>query len=291
MKLDLHIHSCFSDGGEEWDYAKIVNEAVKNSVELISITDHDVATDVILLKKHCMGTGVSFLTGAEFSSMLNGNSHDILGYGFDWHNDAIIKLMDSNLIHQAVSYNQKEDFWIELLIEAGYLIDWKEWTMFEGGAKPSPGNQFKLKILSFLIQKGICRDREDYFDRLYPITSGTPFTKLPTFPHPSEVIKVIKTAGGIPVLAHPVWRYNKLPLTDTLDLFKDLEIEGIECYRSDFNNETSNVCRQFCESNNLIITAGSDHHGTTNDDKKIGSPAITINECNLGVLMDKIIYY
>ena len=176
-------------------------------------------------------------------------------------------------------------FWIELLINAGYPIDRDEFASFEGDAEPYPGKQLKLKIFSFLIQKGICIDRKDYFDRLYPITSAVPYNTMPDFPHPSEVIKTIKIAGGIPVLAHPVWRFNKLPLSDTLEFFKGLGIEGIECHRPDFNDETTDICRQFCEENNLIITGGSDFHGKAEQGRKLGSPGITVSDCKLGGLM------
>ena len=38
-KIDLHIHTCCSDG--EKDPKSIIDEAVKNKVPVISITDHD----------------------------------------------------------------------------------------------------------------------------------------------------------------------------------------------------------------------------------------------------------
>ena len=289
IKLDLHIHSCLSDGTA--NYAKIVSEAKTNGVGLISITDHDVVANLDLMKKNCAGTGLSFLTGVEFSAVLDGNLHHILGYGFDWSNEAIIKLMENNLRHEAVWQNRREEFWIKQLIDVGCPVDLEEFASADGGAKPSPGNQFKSKIFTFLIQKGIIIDKKDYFDRLFPLVAGKPFTKIPPdFPHPVDVIEVIKTAGGIPVIAHPVWTYNKLSLTDTLDLFKGFKIEGIECYRYDFNRETTDVCLKYCENNNLIITAGSDYHGNTIGSPEIGLPAITINQCRLGVLAERIIY-
>jgi len=39
MKIDLHIHSNYSDG--VLSVFQIIDEAVKNKVQIISITDHD----------------------------------------------------------------------------------------------------------------------------------------------------------------------------------------------------------------------------------------------------------
>ena len=39
-KIDLHMHSCFSDDGE-YTPEEIVDRAMKNNVEIISISDHN----------------------------------------------------------------------------------------------------------------------------------------------------------------------------------------------------------------------------------------------------------
>ena len=50
-------------------------------------------------------------------------------------------------------------------------------------------------------------------------------------PPAEEIIPMVKNAGGVAVLAHPSYHYPKSVMsTEQLDFFKDLDIDGIECY-------------------------------------------------------------
>ena len=289
MRADLHIHSSFSDAGPDWDYAKIVAEAILNEVDLIAVTDHDVVTNVKCLHECCNNTDISFLSGVEFSASLNGNLFHILGYGFDWLNDSINELMQNNLSLEAENNKLKDDTCIKLLIQAGFSIDWDEYSLFKGGAEALPGMQFGSKAHSFLIHKGICRDRKDFFERIHPLMANQ-LPGIPVFPHPNRVIEALKSAGGVSVLAHPVHRLNRLTLQETLDLFTVMSIEGIECFRPDYDTDITKSCLRWCFEHNLIITGGSDCHGSRMKDRKIGMPKITTDELMLGMLTKKIVY-
>lgn len=79
---------------------------------------------------------------------------------------------------------------------------------------------------------------------------------------PSDVIQIIKNAGGVAVLAHPG------RLTKRLDNFEyllkrlvDYGISGIEAYYPKHNKEEVVFLNHLGEKYNLIITAGSDWHG------------------------------
>jgi len=287
-KTDLHIHSAFSDAGPDWDYTKIANEAIQNDINLIAITDHDVVTNVQYLHEHCTNTRISFLSGVEFSASLDGNLFHILGYGFDWLNKSINDLMQNNLNLEAENNKLRDDTCIKILIQAGFSIDWDEYTSFEGGAEALPGRQFGSKAHNFLFHKEICKDRKDFFERIHPLMANQ-LPGIPVFPHPNKAIEAIKSAGGVSVLAHPVHRLNKLILQETLELFMLMSIGGVECFRPDYDNDINEPCRRWCSENNLIITGGSDCHGNKMKDRKIGMPKITTDDLTLGVLLDKIV--
>ena len=47
-----------------------------------------------------------------------------------------------------------------------------------------------------------------------------------------------------------------------VDLSSNTNIDGIECYYPTHNEEDINKYIDFCKNNNLLISGGSDYHGT-----------------------------
>ena len=83
---------------------------------------------------------------------------------------------------------------------------------------------------------------------------------------PEEVIKTIKNAGGIAVLAHPA-RYMFSDLETFAKPLIDLGINGIEAYypykglKSLFRSVEDVRIYAFADKYNLVKTGGSDFHG------------------------------
>lgn len=214
-RLDLHIHTNASDG--TWTPEELIDEVIKSDLKFISITDHDTIGNVKTVKKLSKERNLLFIEGVEVSSSLDGNLFHVLEYGFSLDNDLLNTLLQHNITLEADNNRLRDDICINTLIDSGHRIDRDEYNYFENGPEPIPGKQFRSKAIEFLIHSGLCKDRKDFFERLY--IGGTPIG-FPKFPHPLEVIQAIKAAGGIPVLAHPVHRSNILSLVDTLELFK-----------------------------------------------------------------------
>lgn len=107
-----------------------------------------------------------------------------------------------------------------------------------------------------------------------------------------EVCQVIKKAKGYAVLAHPSNFYSQLSKEELIKVLEDLKIKGIdgvECYYPANSEELTEICVEFCEKNNMIITAGSDGHGEfiktiKNIDYYIGAVKVHLNDLNLKFL-------
>jgi predicted metal-dependent phosphoesterase TrpH len=92
---------------------------------------------------------------------------------------------------------------------------------------------------------------------------GSPLT-------PCEVIRVILDAGGIPVLAHPVY----LKRDDLIDgMLKD-GLAGLEVYHSGHTPEIARHYEQLADRLQLLKTGGSDSHGDSKEGLPIGSVKI-----------------
>jgi predicted metal-dependent phosphoesterase TrpH len=275
VKVDLHIHSYASDG--TWPTEKIINSALDKEIMLISITDHDEikmteeAVNISRKKK------INYLKGVEISSTLNGELFHILAYGIDVNNKELNKLLENN----RNMLDEKDDNTIKYLINNGYNIDFQKYLNYEND--PTRGG---WKALNFLIDEKLCIDVGDYFGRLFKDKHEIQF---PEFPHPEEVIRIIKRADGIPILAHPYYTPIELPVAERLGVFKEIGIDGFECFHPNHSKDITRLCLEWCKKNNTIITAGSDCHGDFIKTRRIGEPIAYIEDINLGKLKDYII--
>lgn len=88
-----------------------------------------------------------------------------------------------------------------------------------------------------------------------------------SYRHPEKVIKAIKKAGGIAVLAHPAC-YWAMSLENFVKELVKLGLEGLEVYypykrhRKIIKFHTMAAVKRIAEKFNLIQTGGSDTHGS-----------------------------
>lgn len=272
--LDLHIHSTASDG--TYSPEKIVQEAAKKGIGLISLTDHDDIKNVKDTEKFAEDKGIAFLPGIEVSSTLEGELFHILAYGTDNTNKELLELLE----HNRYLLGKKDDDSIKYLVEKGYDIDYLKYEKYE-----HDNARGGWKALNFLIDEKLCIDVKDYFTRLFCEENGI---KFPKFSNTEEVIKIIKKANGVPVLAHPYYSKDDTTVFDKLDKFLRMGIEGVECFHPHHNEQITQLCLEWCRKNNVIITAGSDFHGGFIEERSMGNPKVIIKEVNLGRLEEHI---
>ena len=82
--IDLHVHTNYSDG--TWDLKKLLEEAEKAKIEVLSITDHDTIKaykelEKIDYKKIYSG---KIISGVEFNTVYDGVTFHLLAYNFDY---------------------------------------------------------------------------------------------------------------------------------------------------------------------------------------------------------------
>jgi PHP family Zn ribbon phosphoesterase len=69
FKADLHIHTCLSPCAElEMSPRAIVKTALEKGIDIIAITDHNSAENVIAAKKAARDTGLTVLSGMEITT-------------------------------------------------------------------------------------------------------------------------------------------------------------------------------------------------------------------------------
>ena len=82
--IDLHTHTNYSDG--TWNLRKILEEAEKTNIEVLSITDHNTINcykelEKINIKDIFKG---KIIPGVEFSTVFDGVMFHLLAYDFEY---------------------------------------------------------------------------------------------------------------------------------------------------------------------------------------------------------------
>jgi hypothetical protein len=257
--FDLHIHTTFSDGDHTPE--EVVKIAAETGVKALAITDHDTIDGLSRGYAAAQNAGIEFLGGIEISVSGNQELH-ILGYGINPKNPELLAKCTEfkNLRIERISRIT------EYLCSYNIKIT-KQDIMFFAGNHEFVG---RPHIATALVKHGYARDIREAFDK-YLTTPDFERIERPK-PSPKEGVELILNAGGIPVLAHP----SLLQLTDNelekmLISLKSFGLRGIECYYSLHASDEIEKYKKLTEHYKLIITGGSDFHGKTKPDIKIGT--------------------
>jgi predicted metal-dependent phosphoesterase TrpH len=274
MRTDLHIHTIASDGC--WTPERVCVEVQARNIGLFAVADHDSIDSLASVEALAQETGLAVLNGVEISSLLGQDLFHILAYGFDPSHPALDLLLQKN----RAKLNQINEDVLHRLVAAGYEIDLDDYAAYE--YDPTRGG---WKALNFLIDRGLCTDVDGYFRNL--------IAKLPTvwplFPHPAQVIAIIREARGVPILAHPGNSMRRKAVTgEKLNRFLDFGIAGLECYSNYHDEATTRYFLDWCAHHDLLITGGSDCHGGFVG-RELGVPPVDTTDLRLGELSERII--
>ena len=251
MFIDLHIHSTASDGTDSPE--EIVEKISRHSgVKIFALTDHDTIAGIEKLAS-TFPDKTFFINGVEFSCKIaDGAKCHILAYFFDATNKAFQQLLSKGNELRKVQLDRRLKY-----LSKKYNIAFSESDVAEICQSTVVG---KPHIVNFVAQKfGL--DKESLYKDLRKCYVGDARQDAAT------VIKAIKESVGISVWAHPLGGEGEPLLSN--EEFKsrlrelcNLGIQGLECFYSRYTNKQENFLVQFARENNLLISGGSDYHGT-----------------------------
>ncbi|MBQ7249721.1 MAG: PHP domain-containing protein [Deltaproteobacteria bacterium] len=259
--IDLHLHSNYSDGVQTPE--ELVRMAKDLDMAAIALCDHDTVAGVAEAFDAGRRYGLEVLSGVELSTVY-GDYEDLhlLGYGFDPGFPELHAALHDFQGHRQERSRKMTRRINECLREEGReLLDPQRVDDMARGAVGRP------HLARLLVEMGHARNVEDAFHR-YLIPCNEP---KPYFPA-SEAIALVRRAGGIVVMAHP------LLVSRDVDLLKELFVElgrlglaGIEAYATSAFPEEIEQLIGIARSLGLIVTGGSDFHGMTEKNVTIGA--------------------
>lgn len=284
-KIDLHIHSKFSDDGE-FEVREIIDKAISNGVSTISITDHNSAKANEIAVEYAKTKGIKYISGIEIDCQYKGLNLHLLGYDFQFFNNSFLEL-EENVFRAEKEAGIKR---IEKIRSCtGLFIDEEEVLK-----RASNGIITGEVIGEVLLEDERNKDSEilipyreggersdmpfvnfywDFFSQGKPAYVHIEFITL------KDAIKLIKSSGGVAIIAHPGNNLKK-----DLNLIDELVHEGIDGIEVFSSYHSENDIKFFYDraiKNNLIITCGTDFHGKNKPNIDIGKFNREINFENI----------
>lgn len=262
-KIDFHIHSCYSDG--KLTPYEIVNLASEREIKYISITDHDTIkaySDDLFV--YANKKKVHLVSGVELSTQKGHRRFHILGYNIDLKNIRLIR----HLQQMQISRTLYLDNVANKLKQHGFVLDKASLKNIESVTKAhiaqavidNPLNAKKLnEIFKTIPQRGM------FIETL--LNEGCPCYVKREMITPAQAARIIRGAGGIVVLAHPVaYLYeNNMSIEEVANVVTSIKADGLETKYLYVDKDNRHVYdnhawHQFAKDNNLIETSGSDFH-------------------------------
>ena len=248
--IDLHTHSNFSDGTDS--PAQLINKALASGITTIALTDHDSVAGIAQAQS-ALRPGISLVAGAEISCQTDdGISVHMLGLLFDLEDKDLISTMEKTRENR----HGRMQRIIERLNEAGIEISIQDVLaeLAQGATLGRP------HLADALIKKGVVNSRDEAFSQM--LHNKSKFYVAHYSPKPVEAIKLIKAAGGVALIAHPMASHRGR--TISIETFGDLieaGLDAIEVDHRDHSPDEKNALIQLARDNNLVMTGASDYHG------------------------------
>jgi len=250
MKVDLHIHSNYSDSSRS--ITEIVDIAKRKGLSLISICDHATIDAYDELHNVCKANDMNYILGVELVAKWRGADIHMLAYGFDKSNIAMKQLIEE----------QHRDIECEYIVD-NMINDYPEMSLEDFRNFEYPQEKGGWKYLYYAVAKGAAASYEEAGKTIYQKYSSVNLISSFSVSTLKDFCATVSNAGGVPVLAHPKYLYDINPneYIDILYEMKELGIKGIESIYPSHTKEFSDICIKFCRDNDLRITGGCDCHG------------------------------
>ncbi len=266
--IDLHSHTDQSDGSSS--PASLVQEAVDLKLEALGVTDHDTLAGYNIAEPIARGKGLELICGIELSTRLEipgaagrAPSVHLLGYFVktpptrdfrDW------------LINWQDSRRERNLKLIKRLNELGVDIQLEEVQKI---GRNLTGRPHFAKVL---IAKGYVSTTQEAFDKYLAETAAAGVEREEC--SLVEGVRMIREAGGTPVLAHPYrmpFGREEQAMSELLTDLIDNGLLGIEVFYSEHTPEDRALYSKLASRLGLIATGGSDYHGANKPGIHLGT--------------------
>ena len=267
MSIDLHVHSVNSDGTDSTE--AIIESSIELQLEAICISDHEYLTKVPQQNNIEIIQGVEISVSWDLLDDTNkfGGTH-LLVYFLNEGSP-----LDKKLIELRQNKIERNYSIIDNLKEFEIYIDKKDLDSLETKVPGRP------HIAELMVKKNYVSNISEAFSKYLGNgkIDGIDNHQLGI----KEIINLAKQSKSLVFLAHPHtlmsnklysksdnWIDNKFH--NYIKTLKDMDIDGIEVYYPGYSHNTINTLLEVCENQKLLVSGGSDFHGSRKPNNLLG---------------------
>ncbi|MCW2745082.1 MAG: 3,5-nucleoside bisphosphate phosphatase [Mycobacterium sp.] len=282
MRIDLHVHSAVSDGTDT--PTEVVAAALATGLDVLALTDHDTTGgwDEAAGAAARTGRPLQLVRGAELSCVTPGPagtppiSLHLLAYLFD---PAEPELRERRSLLRDGRVGRGRAI-VDRLAAAGTGVTWEQVRRISGD-----GVVGRPHIAAALVERGHVASVSDAFSDQWLGTASPFYVDKPEL-DATEAVRLVRAAGGVPVVAHPFAALRgRIVDDDTVRALAAAGLAGLECDHPDHDAAARKRTRRLAAELGLFTTGSSDYHGSR---KVQGLGACTTTPEAYAALLDQV---
>lgn len=282
MKIDLHLHSTYSDG--KLRPTEVVKKLAKKGIKIASLTDHDNINGTREFNRAAKKYDIIAINGVEITAYKNGIGLHILGLGIDIKNHELQNIFLKQTKERAIIFFKT----VKLFKKAGFFINKRKFnTMKRVKLLTKPhvfdlifGVQKNRELLEkkFKFSKHFIPERAPqsiFIDMFMSLPGQLAYVKKSGISY-KEAIKAIRKTGGVAVLAHPgieiEFMEKKADIQKVIKELVRFGIDGLEVFSVALEKRKKvSFFHRVAQKYKLLETIGSDDH----DGSRIGKVKVS----------------
>lgn len=249
LKVDLHCHSNVSDGVLAPE--PLAAYARKGGVDVWGLTDHDEVGGIKRARMAAQEQGMRFVPGVEISVTWANQTVHLVGLRIDEDNPELL----AGLAKTRAGRDARGREIAAQLEEAGIP------DAYEGALKyvGNPDLLSRTHFARYLVECGKCSTTTEVFKRF--LTEGKPGYVPHRWASLPEAMDWIRSAGGVPVIAHPGrYKFSQTAEDALFDEFRQLGGNAIEVVTGSHTPDQYATYAEVARRYGFLASRGTDFH-------------------------------
>jgi predicted metal-dependent phosphoesterase TrpH len=253
--IDLHAHSTASDGTDS--PGAVIQAAAAAGLDVVALTDHDSTAGWDEAAEAARRLGIVLVPGVEISCQAGGTSVHLLSYLHD--------PSDPALLAEAARTRQDRLTRARRMvgrIAVDYPLSWDDVL----GQVTGEATVGRPHIADALVARGHVTDRAQAFAQV--LAAGSPYFVPHYAPDAVTAVRLVRAAGGVPVMAHPrAGRRGRVVPETVIAGLAAAGLAGLEVDHRDHLTDERARLRELAADLGLLVTGASDYHGSGKENR------------------------
>lgn len=264
-RIDLHVHSDQSDG--TLTPSELVQLAVQTGLTAFALTDHDTTIGLPEALAAAEHMDIEIIPGIEFSTRYLERDIHIVGLEPNWKHPEFQARLD----YYRAERNRRNQKMIDKMAADGIDISYEQMKNTFGESLWT-----RAHFARYLAEHGYVEKMWDAFNT--HVGEGCKYFVPREKITPSEVTSLLRSYGGIPILAHPMqYHFSDDQLRTLLKQLCDAGLIGMEVYYSTHSESDTEYLLNLAHEFGLMPSGGSDFHGKNKPSISLGSGLGNLN--------------